>query len=273
MPTNVTASDIQLENDLPTIPDRVWTDEAIFAEARALGPRFTEVTAPPSAIVTDAEEMLAGEEDLPAFAAGGYPVTANHFDRMRRLKAMLVPRSAARERGDELRKRYTEQAAGRRDTLLEVRARIARQARAARLPSALFSLGKVNTTRLSPVLWRTDEVLDNAATLRERFANKAKIDQLLASGRSLVDTIKSERAALGLQSSLGVEETRLQQQLERLLVDTMRFVGAQGLACFDEDATRDARYRLDHVYARRVNDADVEDEPELPEPTVAPADA
>jgi len=121
-------------------------------------------------------------------------------------------------------------------------------------------------------MWRLDEVLENAKSLRDRFANKAKVDTLVTEGAALVETIKAERRRLGMMADAGVEETRSQRRLERLLVDTMRFVSAQGLACFDEDPSREARYRLDHVYARRTT-SPTPDEPELPPTPVVDPEA
>lgn len=258
-----------LDSTLPFIPAGKPTNDSLMAEARALGSGFVVVTAPPAAIATDADEMLGGLEDLAAFAAGSYPVTPDHFSRIQLLRAMLAPQVASRERDQVGIKRHYERAEARRDKLLALRGNIARQAHAAGLDTRLFSVGKINTERLTSVLWRVDEVLDNTRALRERFANKPLVDRLIAEASALVSEIKEERTRLGLMAQTGQDDTRLQQQIERLLVDTMRFVGAQGLACFDGDERREARYRLDHVYARSQTPDN--DEPLLP--PSPPADA
>jgi len=262
------ADQVILESDLPSVSGATPTREGLLAEARALGTTFAEVAAAPEDIALDAEEMLEGEEDLPAFEAAGFPVTAGHFMRIRLLKGELAPLTASRERDGELRKRYTAQAAGRRDALLRLQRRLKRRARAARLPAGLFSLGRVNTQRLGPVLWRVEEIALHAKDQLARFAQRDLVAQVIDEGLALIATIKTERRKLGLMSEVSVGETRLQQQLERLLVDTMRFVGAQGLALFDEDSKKESRYRLDHVYGRRkpAKPSDDEVDEELPPP-------
>lgn len=259
------ADDVMLENDVPAVSGEMPTRESLLAEARALGKGFSEVAAPPAAIVADAEEMLEGEADLPLFEASGFPVTIGHFMRIRLLKNELLPRTALRERNVEVRKKYTAEAHVRRDTLIAFQRRIKRRARAARLPTALFSIGRINTKRLAAVLWRVEEIALHTRDQLGRFAQQDLVRQLVDETLALIEVIKSERRKLGLMNETGVGETRLQQQIERLLLDAMRYVGAQGMALFDTDRERDTRYRLDHVYGQRTPDSEPDDaEPELP---------
>ncbi len=266
------ADEVTLESDLRVVSGEVPTREGLLDEARALGAGFTQVSAPPELLAADAEEMLAGREDLPAFKAAEFPVQEGHFVRIHLLKSELAPRTAGRERDQELRKAFTAKAAKRRDALIQFQRRIKRRARAALLPASLFSLGRVNARRLGAVLWRVEEIALNARSQLARFAQQAFVKQLVDDALALITTIKDERTALGIMGEVSVVETRLQQQLERLLFDTLRYVGAQGQALFDDDPTRDTRYRLDHVYGQRQQPAPEPDDVDVELPPVTPDD-
>lgn len=261
--------ELMLENDLPPIPDAAPTLDVLLAEAKAQGKKFNPVSARPELLVLDAEEMLEARADLPAFLAAGFPVTEGMFVRLELLMRSIAQKTAQRERDAELRKAYTAKAEARRNALLKFHQRIKRRARAARLPASLFSLGRINPNRLGSVLWRVEEIALTTKDQIVRFAQQPVVGALVDGTLGLIDTIKSERRQLGMMGAEGVADTLLQQQLERLLFDTMRYLGAQGLALFDEDPTKDKRYRLDHVYGNRTPAADEDLEPELPP---APAD-
>jgi hypothetical protein len=167
------------------------------------------------------------------------------------LSLELVPLAAQQARVAEMSKSQIEAAEIARGRLLEIRDQLARIGKAAGLPGSFFSLDTSNTTRLNVVMMKMDEVIENVNILKDRLPDRKRVDAMVVEARRLIDEQKdARRSAKLLRTDRGIE-ARKQARIERLLLDAMQHVSAQGLAAYPADPTREARYRLDHVYGKR----------------------
>jgi hypothetical protein len=223
----------------------------LLAEAAALGDNFTDVTAHPADLVADAEEMLEARADLAELKERRYAVSEGLLKRIELLRTELAPMLAEEDRAMEISKAQTEAAESARLELLDTRRQLALIGAAAGLPSNLFSLETSRTTRLNVVLMKMEEVLANVGAVRERLADPVRVDGLVTRAGELIDSQKEARADAKLSRLERKGQVRTRNRLMRLLYDAMIHLSAQGLAAYPGDATREGRYRLDHVYGRR----------------------
>src|SRR5690606_12964371 len=87
--------------------------------------------------------------------------------------------------------------------------------------------------------------------VRAELPDGLRVDQLVLRARELIDTQKDARASARLMRAETTAQIKSRNRLERLLLDAMIYLSAQGLAAFDGDELREARYRLDHVYGKK----------------------
>lgn len=252
---NIIEADEKLEVGwtLPVIPDGPVTLESLEAEAIALGDKFSFVTHHSADMIADAEEMLAGQStDLPVFIEREYPVTAYHFDRIALLCEILAPAKTEGDVANESGKAQTAEANAAINELLEYRRVFAKLGRAAGLPTSLFALEvDGNTRRLNVILMRMEEVLTNVERFEKRMPDKKKVARLIESTRSVVSKQKKARQQAKLLRTQRTLDTLRAEQYERLLLNILQYVSAQGQAAFDGDKGREARYALDHTYGKR----------------------
>lgn len=227
--------------------------ESLLAEAAALGDSFSEVTSHPADLIADAEEMLQARADAKALAKRGYRVSDAQFTRVELLVKLLKPLVAQQARQTEASKVKTAAAEAARSRLLAIRGTLSRIGVAAGLPVGLFSLDTSNTQRLNVVMMKMEEVLDNVRAYRKHLPDLKRVDELVTEARTLLDDQKLSRSQARLLRTDRQLEGRTAGRLERLLLDVMQHLSAQGLAAFPGDATREVRYRLDHVYGRRAS--------------------
>ena len=242
---------IEVGSELPRIPPGPVTHESLEAEAAGLGDGFTEVTWHAADLVADAEEILEGRADLEEFIEREYAVTADHFDRVELLKDVLAPAKAEGEVIAKASQKLTENADAALKTLLTNRSTIAGIGKAAGLPESLFSLQTRNTTRLNVVAFRMEQVLANVVQFRARMPDKKKLDKLVVESRRILDEQKELRRRRDLMRVQRSLDTARAERYERLLLDILIYLSAQGQAAFGDDPSREGRYRLDHTYGRR----------------------
>lgn len=233
------------------IPLGAPTKASLEAEAAALGDSFSEVASHPADLIADAEEMLLARADATELEARGYRVNDAVFERLKQLVAMLVPLHAAQKRQVEASKLQTATAEAARARLIEIRGELGLIGRAAALPASLFSVESNSTQRLPVLMMRMNEVLENASLYRDRLPDRARVDALVVEARRLIDEqTEARRSANFLRTDRGID-SRTASRVERLLMDTMQYLSAQGQAAYPRDRKREALYRLDHVYGRR----------------------
>lgn len=237
--------------NLPAVNLGPVSKESLLAEAAAMGDRFSEVATHPADLVADAEEMLEGRADAADLIERGYPVTPALFDRIRLLTEFLAPLAADQAVDAAASASLAAEAELARVRLLEIRGTFARLGKAAGLPATLFSLQSERTTRLNVVLMRMEEVLENVQRFRSRMPDLARLDALAIEARRLIDGHKEARRRARFSRVERSIDARTQERVERLLLDAMQYLSAQGLAAYGDDSTRELRYRLDHVYGRR----------------------
>lgn len=225
--------------------------ESLLAEAAALGDSFSEVTSHPADLIADAEEMLQARADAKALAKRGYYVSDAQFARVELLVKLLKPLIAQQARQTEASKVKTAAAEAARSRLIAIRGALARIGAAAGLPAGLFSLDTTNTQRLNVVMMKMEEVLDNVRAYRKHLPDLKRVDELVTEARALLDEQKSSRSQARFLRTDRQLDGRTAGRLQRLLLDVMQHLSAQGLAAFPDDTSREARYRLDHVYGRR----------------------
>jgi hypothetical protein len=92
-------------------------------------------------------------------------------------------------------------------------------------------------------------------SVREDLPDEARVEKLVIEARGLIDEQKETRqSARRMRTERGID-ARKQARVERLLLNAMQVVSAQGLAAYPDDAEREVRYRLDHVYGRKPSAA------------------
>ncbi len=245
-----------LEAAFPSLLPNVSMDddvtlESLKAEAAALGDRFSEVTAHTGDLVADAEEMLQAESDLKDLEARRFSVSKGLFKRIRLLHDALSPLAAEGARHVELGKALTDKAEGARVRLLDIRSELGALGKAAGLPATLFSLATKKTTRLNVVMMKMDTVLENVGHFQSRLPDPARVNALVVEARALIDQQKDARRKSRLMHAERSVDGREQERFERLLLDALMYLSAQGLAAYPGDVVREPRYRLDHVYGRK----------------------
>jgi len=233
------------------------TLESLMAEAAAMGDHFSEVTSHPGDLAEDADELLGAEEDLPDLIKRKYRVSEGLLQRIRILRQQLAPYIAELRRIATASEIKTGEADTARLRLLEIRSAIASIGKAAGLPEDLFSLDSRRSDRLNVVMMRMDVVLDNVALYSAQLPDTERVNALMVEARALLDKQKEIRRAARLMRTDRTAGTLQQERIERLLLDAMQHLSAQGLAAYPNDPKREARYRLDHVYGTKksvVND-------------------
>jgi len=235
----------------PTVDLEAPTEAKLKAEAAALGNRYTKVTSHPADLLADATEMLEAEQDLKDLTERGYQVGPGLLVRIKMLSDFIAPHLAEEERAAVWSKAQTEGAEETRKRLLELRTKLALIGKAAGLPTSLFSLETKKTTRLNVVRMKMDEVLANVAEVGPHMPDKKRVDAIVLEIRQLLDQQRDQRAESRVSSTESRARIRQRQRYERLLFEAMQYLSAQGLAAYPDDETRDARYRLDHVYGRK----------------------
>lgn len=235
------------------IPTETPTKAALEAEAAALGDSFSEVTSHEADLVADAEELLRARADANELQTRGYRVSDGQFERVKLLVELLVPLHAAQNRQIEAGKAKTAAAEAARARLIAIRSELGLIGRAAGLPSGVFSLEPNNTQRLNVLMMRMEEVLENVRAYREQLPDKTRVDALTTEARRLIDEQKDSRRDARLLRTDSRIDGRTTARLERMLLDTMQHLSAQGQAAYPGDLTRAPLYRLDHVYGRKVS--------------------
>lgn len=260
---NIIESDEKLEvgSNLPVIPEGPATFDSLEAEAVALGEKFSFVTLHSADMIADAEEMLDGKaQDLKTFIEREYPVTAHHYDRLELLSEVLAPAKIEGQLANESGKFQTAEANAAIDELLENRRQLAKLGRAAGLPASLFSLDiGGNSRRLNVLVMRMEEVVTNAERFQARMPDKKKVAALIESTRDVVKKQKKARQQAKLLRTQRSLDTLRAEQYERLLLNILQYLSAQGQAAFDGDKSREARYALDHTYGKLGGVKKVED--------------
>lgn len=236
---------------LPYVALDAPTKDKLEAEAAALGNRFSLVTSHPADLIADATEMLEAEKDLPDLMGRGYRVSKGLIVRIKTLRDIIAPHLAEQERAAVWSKAQTEAAEKTRTRLLELRAELALVGKAAGLPASLFSLETKKTTRLNVVRMKMDEVLANIAEVRAHMPDNKRVDAMVLEARNLLDQQHDQRAESRVSGTENRARIRERQRYERLLFEAMQVLSAQGLAAYPNDPTREACYRLDHVYGKK----------------------
>lgn len=249
---------------LPVIPDGPVTLESLEAEAIALGDKFSFVSLHSADMIADAEEMLAGrEQDLAEFIEREYPVTSDHYDRIVLLCEIMAPAKTEGDVANESGKTQTADANAKIDKLLDNRRQFANLGRAAGLPESLFSLDvRSNTRRLNVIAMRMEEVAANVERFEKRMPDKKNLARLLESTREILGAQKRARRQAKLLRTQRTLDTLRAEQYERLLLNILMYLSAQGQAAFYGDKAREARYALDHSYGKRSLVEPVEEEAE-----------
>ncbi|MCU0699464.1 MAG: hypothetical protein MUC96_23405 [Myxococcaceae bacterium] len=238
---------------LPPLPLQAPSKQQLEAEAALLGDAFPAVSSHPADLVADADELLLARADAPELARRGYHVADGQFERVALLRSMLAPLAAEQTRVAEVSKVKTEAAEAARARLLAIRSSLAAIGKAAGLPAGVFSLDTSHTTRLNVVMMKMEEVLHNVQAYRSHLPDQQRVDGLVTEARGLIDAQRANRQEARLLRTDGSLESRKQARLERLLLNAMQYLSAQGLAAFPEDPVREPRYRLDHVYGNRTS--------------------
>lgn len=233
------------------IPTETPTKAALEAEAAALGDSFSEVTSHEADLVADAEELLRARADANELQTRGYRVSDGQFERVKLLVELLVPLHAAQNRQIEAGKAKTAAAEAARARLIAIRSELGLIGRAAGLPASVFSLETSSTQRLNVVMMKMDEVLENVRAYREHLPDKQRLDALVTEARNLIDEQKGLRRDARLIRTDTHLDGRKTARFERMLLDVMQHLSAQGLAAYSADKAREPLYRLDHVYGRR----------------------
>jgi len=234
---------VSVSLDAPTLA-------GLQAEAAALGDHFSEVTAHPGDLVADAEEILTAKADLADLIARKFKVSQGLLTRIELLTKQLAPYVAELQRLATAATLNTAEADKARVRLLEIRTLLAALGKAAGLPADLFALESRKSDRLNVVMMRMDVVLENVALYKEHLPDTARVDALMVEARAVMDAQKTARRGARLMRTDRTQGSLQQERWERLLLDAMQYLSAQGLAAYPGDATREARYRLDHVYGR-----------------------
>jgi hypothetical protein len=243
-------SSVVISNPLPL---EAPSEASLVAEASMLGDAFTEVSAHPADLIADAEEMLRARGDVADLQKRGFEVSDGQFERVRLLVEMLKPLSALQTRQAEASKLKTADAEATRLRLLEIRSDLAALGKAARLPLGLFSLETQRTQRLNIVIMKMEDVLANVKTALASMPDKQRVGTLVAEARQLIDQHKEARQMAKLIRSDRTIENRKAARYERMLFSALQYLSTQGLAAYPRDLTREAMYRLDHVYGRRAS--------------------
>ena len=253
MPIVEEAEKLDVGSELPVIPEGPVTEESLEAEASALGTDFTEVQYSVADLIADAEEMLENRAaDLAEFLSREYAVTEFHYDRLGLLVGILAPAHTEGDAALESSKAQTKTADEALDVLLDNRRRFGAIGRAAGLPSGLFALQTKNSRRLNVVVMRMEEVLANVIRFRARLPDKKRVDELVESTRAVIAEQKTARRKAKLLRLQRQMDTLRAEQFERLLLNVLQYLSAQGEAAFAEEPARAARYALDHTYGRRT---------------------
>ncbi|MBE2251178.1 MAG: hypothetical protein IAE78_16685 [Myxococcus sp.] len=235
------------------VPLDAPTEQSLAAEAAALGDAYSEVTAHPADLLADAAEMLKAKSDAAALAERGYAISPGVFTRIELLAGALTPMSAQQVRQVEASKVKTAEAEAARERLLTIRGEIARIGHAAGLPTGVFSLETDRTQRLNVVMMKMEEVLLNVAAYWAHLPDKKRLEALVTEARALIDAQKAARQDARLLRTDRSLDSRKAGRYERLLLNAMQHVSAQGLAAFPNDPVREPVYRLDHVYGRKAS--------------------
>lgn len=226
------------------------TLEQLQAEAAALGDHFSEVTSHPGDLVADAEEILTARADLADLIGRRFKVSEGLLTRIELLMKQLAPYVAEMQRLATAATLNTAEADKARVRLLEIRSLLAKLGKAGGLPADLFALETRKSDRLNVVMMRMDVVLENVALYKDHLPDTARVDALMVEARAVMDAQKTARRGARLMRTDRTQGSLQQERWERLLLDAMQYLSAQGLAAYPGDATREARYRLDHVYGR-----------------------
>lgn len=229
------------------------TEASLLAEAAALGDAFAEVTSHAADLIADAEELLRARGDAADLQARGYRVSDGQFERVKVLMQLLVPLHAAQNRQVEASKAKTASAEEARARLIAIRGELGLIGRAAGLPASVFSLETSSTQRLNVVMMKMEEVLENVRAYRDHLPDKTRLDKLLTEARTLIDEQKDLRRDARLLRTDTHLDGRKTARLERLLMDVLQHLSAQGLAAYSGDKQREPLYRLDHVYGRKAS--------------------
>lgn len=241
--------------ELPYVPDGPVTKESLAAEAAALGDGFSDVSTPTGDLVADAEELLESRDDLPDLVAREYPVTSHHFDRVALLVTLVSGASVPGEVAAGLSVANTKTADAALARLLKIRGEIAGIGKAAGLPEGPFSLQTHRTTRLNVVMERLEDVLAAVGRFRARMPDKRRLDALAVEARRLIDEQKQARRHAKFLRAERTVDTRQGERYERLLLNVLQYLSAQGLAAYPDDPVREIRYRLEHINGDRTRAA------------------
>lgn len=241
-------------SNLVVIPDHPVTEESLIEEAMAM--RTVKATGSTIAeIKADADEMLGARADLHDMQARGYRVSENMFDRVEKLRNMLTPqRLAAAVIVAASAASVTEAEASRR-RLLEIRGEFAAIGKAAALSSDLFELGTRTSNRLTTVVDRMEDVVDAVRKYRDLMPDPQRVSELLAEAESLLRAERDKRIGAKETRAERSARTKLRNRLQRMLLDALQYLSAQGLAAYANDPPRAARFRLDHIYGDRPRPA------------------
>lgn len=237
-------------NNLAIIPDHPVTEDSLLEEANALR-NDRPVSASVAELKADADEMLGARADLPDLQARGYRVNENMFDRVEQLRNLLTPqRLAAAVIVAASASAVTDAEASRR-RLLEIRGEFAGIGKAAGLSSDLFELGSRAAKRLTTVVDRMEDVVDAVRKYRSLMPDQQRVSDLLAEAESMLQAERDKRIGAKESRAERSARTKLQYKIQRMLLEALQYLSAQGLAAYANDPTRAARYRLDHIYGER----------------------
>jgi len=232
------------------------TEAALLEEAAALDPSLPRIAISRGDLVADAKELQGASSDLEELMRRKYVINAHTLHRLELLTGLLTPYVVE---GDlalseaEARTASTDVA---RVRLLAIRTQLAMIAASGGLPAEWFKLSLRKTDRINPVVQRPREILLLANKKKDDLPDPERVAALIAEGRRLVDAHLELRAERSELRGKGGAASGLVEQLTRLLWDVMLHMSTVGLAAFPEDPSREARYRLDHVYAAKAGDND-----------------
>jgi len=235
----------------PSVDLETPTEASLRAEAASMTGRSGEVAAHPADLIADAIEMQEAEGDIADLMERGYEVKPGLITRIRMLTDLIAPQIAEEERAATWSVTQTQRAEETRQRLLQLRSELAAIGKAAGLPGVLFSIETKKTTRLNVVMMKLEEVLANVREVRSHLPDPKRVDAIVAEMRQLLDEQRDQRAESRVSDTQSRARIRQRKRYERLLLDALQYLSAQGLAAYPDDPTREVRYRLDHVYGKR----------------------
>ncbi len=222
------------------IPPQKFTADSALSEATQLGDHFVRVPYPVIDLLAEAREMLPARHDVPELVRRGYVIADEMFDRIEVFASLLGP-TAVRAEVDEERGDNTEAATHAREVLLSTRDQLMRIGAVVGLDPQIFT---IDSRRYDSLVDTMARVIHKVAAHRNELPDREKVDALIAQAQQLIKAELASRVAGTFVAAKHADNTKLVNQLKRLLFDQMRYVSKIGYAAYSGDAIRDVSYGL-----------------------------